>query len=747
MFDTASIHSVIRQTRRRLRIQRALESAVTTSILSAVLILVTVFLFRRGHLSATFALGLVLAAVAIIGGVALLAAVKRIPALLVASRLDRASNLADRLATACAFEQTLASKPQVPEQTIALMGAAIKDAIQRVGQADIRAAAPWKLPKDAKAAAIFGVVCAALSGLNIEPSSMQSLLVSGAITLAKGSLPDTTIDRGQIRLETTAPTSNKSAGNNAPVQTHTIPLGASGLASYQLSLPPGSYRLTYIPGADCKPDKAGMPCTGGTLATAIRIAKHRVQGAREYRLQCGDNRCTLNIDIPRRGRQNPEKPALLADDDLDYVDDLLRELRREAKQSKDKDLQKLIDKLDQLLAQMQRGELTKSDLLRQLADLEQQYKQGSDPSPQQTLADLKQTGKELTKTKQTRQLGKALTAGNLEQAKQQMEELAKKIDSEKLAEKDRKAIAKALEKSADKFEKLKQQRDENNQKAIEKQKSDIRKLRSRLEKTQSPREKRLLTRQLKDKERRLKRLEREKQQQQAAQKRRLKRLHRNMKRAAKQMQQNNTPQNRKQASRTMRDAAEDTGQVDRDVRKVATQKKVASQLEDLKEAMRRAKQKGKRGPKDLFGKNRRKRDFRRRAQGQKGQRSAWKPGQRSGQLGQNGKPGQNGQPGQNGKRPGGDHYGDQHDPDLLGDATPKAKPTKDTSVSGVHGRGPGTRETILSAAQKGFSNVHYRKVFARYKTVVEDVMQTEKVPPGYKYYIKKYFQKIKPRSN
>ena len=32
------------------------------------------------------------------------------------------------------------------------------------------------------------------------------------------------------------------------------------------------------------------------------------------------------------------------------------------------------------------------------------------------------------------------------------------------------------------------------------------------------------------------------------------------------------------------------------------------------------------------------------------------------------------------------------------------------------------------------------------KAIVEEVMQTEKVPSGYKYYIKRYFQKIKPHA-
>src|SRR5687768_7702888 len=174
---------------------------------------------------------------------------------------------------------------------------------------------------------------------------------------------------------------------------------------------------------------------------------------------------------------------------------------------------------------------------------------------------------------------------------------------------------------------------------------------------------------------------------------------------------------------------------------MANQKKVASQLGDLKEAMRRAKKGGSRGPQDRFGRNKKQNDFNRRARGGKGSRQAWKPGQ--GQQG----PGKNGQqPGGPGQQPGGQSYGDGEGPELLGDATKKSGNTVDESVSGIHGKGPSTRETILSAAQKGFAQRSYKDVYTRYKTVVEEVINSEKVPSGYKYYVKKYFQKIKPHA-
>ena len=53
-------------------------------------------------------------------------------------------------------------------------------------------------------------------------------------------------------------------------------------------------------------------------------------------------------------------------------------------------------------------------------------------------------------------------------------------------------------------------------------------------------------------------------------------------------------------------------------------------------------------------------------------------------------------------------------------------------------------KTILSAAQKGFAGVGYKKVYADYERIVEEVMRTEKLPSSYKYYVKRYFAKIHP---
>src|SRR5207237_804973 len=144
-----------------------------------------------------------------------------------------------------------------------------------------------------------------------------------------------------------------------------------------------------------------------------------------------------------------------------------------------------------------------------------------------------------------------------------------------------------------------------------------------------------------------------------------------------------------------------------------------------------------------FGKQGKNQDFAQRARGQKGSGQAWKPGQ--GQPGgkQPGQ-GQGQQPGQGGGQ-GGDSWGTEHDDNLTGDSTNKTGKTKDDDLQGTQGnKGTSRRETILAAAQKGFSSTSYKRVYADYEKIVEEVMRNEKMPSSYKYYVKRYFAKIHP---
>ena len=632
MLDTSGIHQLVRQARRRLRAQAALELATLALIPASVISLAAVFAVRNLWITPLTGALVIGGSLALVAAFALAGALRRFPTHLVATRIDRASGLSDRLATACAFEEQLARGEAADPETLDLMRLAIADGARAVPRANAKMATPFSRPAELGPALAFVTVASLIAVLVTVPT---------------------------FELATSA---------------------------------------------------------GATISD--EIARHE------------------------KGPDEADKVAL-DDQDLAYIQDLLAELERTARETGDPHLQEFAKKVDELLTQAQLGEISKQKMLEKLAEAEKKYSEGADKDVEASMKELEKTGNELKKEKLTRELGKALSQGDLDKAREEMEKLAKKLENEELSQKQREKVADALEKAAEKFA----QREKNEQKQRDEQikaaRQKIDELKQKLARAKTEREKSQLSRQLERKKRELKKLSRKKEEQQKSSSRRqLKELHRNMKQASKDMR-SKSRQTRRQAARRMRDMRQNTGKVSADKRRMTNQRKIASQMRDLKDALRRAKRRGSRGPKDRFGRNKRNSDFQRRARGGQGNRDSWKPGQNGpGKNGQNGKNGKNGgkQPGQGGKKP-----GDGHDPDLLGDATDKSGDTKDQSLQGVHGKGPSTRETILSAAEKGFASQSYKKVYTRYTNQVEEIIRAEKVPAGYKYYIKKYFKMIKPQ--
>ena len=60
-------------------------------------------------------------------------------------------------------------------------------------------------------------------------------------------------------------------------------------------------------------------------------------------------------------------------------------------------------------------------------------------------------------------------------------------------------------------------------------------------------------------------------------------------------------------------------------------------------------------------------------------------------------------------------------------------------------QGPSNAEVILSAAERGFTGKPYKNVYKQYRTVAEDQIDTEKIPDGMRFYVRRYFNLIRPR--
>jgi chemotaxis protein histidine kinase CheA len=441
-----------------------------------------------------------------------------------------------------------------------------------------------------------------------------------------------------------------------------------------------------------------------------------------------------------------------------YIAAIHNALRNIAQRDGIPELDDFAKKLEKLLEKAENGEISKQELLDELAKAEQALNKGNEPDPAEVQKQLADMGKELAKQQLTKELGEALQKNDLDKAKQEFEKLADKLANKELNEKQKEELGKQLQKVADQMQKQEQDRQkkqDSEQKKVEDQIQKLQKEIRRLEKKNDPKsqqQRQEMERRLEQKKRELEKLKKdEEQRQQSEQRRAVKRLQKDLEKAAENLQkpqknqsQEEQEQNEQQASRSMKDAARETGRVDRDQRKQATQKKMSSQMDDLREAMRRAKQRGNKGPNDPFNKNGKNQDFIARARGQKGQGQAWKPGQGQRGLGQGQGQGQNGGQG-SGSGQQSSTWGTGHDDNLTGDPTGKSGDTKDQELQGVQGHEGGSiRETILAAAQKGFASARYQKVYQDYQRIVEEVMRTEKLPSSYKYYVKRYFAKIHP---
>jgi hypothetical protein len=87
-----------------------------------------------------------------------------------------------------------------------------------------------------------------------------------------------------------------------------------------------------------------------------------------------------------------------------------------------------------------------------------------------------------------------------------------------------------------------------------------------------------------------------------------------------------------------------------------------------------------------------------------------------------------------------------HDPTRLDDPTQIDSSTQNLRVEGEQNdEGPQVSEVIRSAADRGFVSRRYRQVHGDYRDHAEEVLERDEVPPGYRFYVRRYFQLIRPR--
>jgi hypothetical protein len=106
--------------------------------------------------------------------------------------------------------------------------------------------------------------------------------------------------------------------------------------------------------------------------------------------------------------------------------------------------------------------------------------------------------------------------------------------------------------------------------------------------------------------------------------------------------------------------------------------------------------------------------------------------------------GQNGGDGHGTPQPNG--WGTGHDEHMQGAATSARGGTQDTQVEGQDtGQGASRSEVIQGAAERGFASRGYTKVYREYHAVAEEALVKDEIPGGYRFYVRRYFQLIRPR--
>src|SRR5262249_6075229 len=147
--DLSAIQRLIGRARVRMRAQWALEGATTAAILAAAAALAAIFAIRVEAVSITTGIYLLIGAGSLIVLGAILSASRGLDDEVIARRIDRASDLSDRLSTAIAFKRSMGGAPSEDDETTeALMVAAIGDGLRAVPRAKVKAAAPFAVPKD-----------------------------------------------------------------------------------------------------------------------------------------------------------------------------------------------------------------------------------------------------------------------------------------------------------------------------------------------------------------------------------------------------------------------------------------------------------------------------------------------------------------------------------------------------------------------------------------------------------------------
>jgi hypothetical protein len=455
-------------------------------------------------------------------------------------------------------------------------------------------------------------------------------------------------------------------------------------------------------------------------------------------------------------RPIPPKPApsplLMSPDDLTLFRNAGEEL---ARASRDPVQNAAVGRYNRLIEDIAEHRVDQHEVFRRLAEIERDLGEHLDADRAALDEGLKGLARELEKSPLARKAAEALADKRLEDAEKALRELAEKLKSKRAPpsqaelERLRSALKQASEQSHERTQ------------AIEKRRRELQEEReSLLKKKADPKTSAGAEKKLEENKRQLEHLDRQSSRaKQSAEE--LSELDKELAKAADDLQ------------KAMKEKQAGGGEAPQDLNRGAEklnrmgQKKLSDEqkreliqkLKEMREVMRQEGQGGEQRKARLerFGEK-----ARGQKPGQDGQGQPGKPGSGNMEvkLGRGGNipiPGmQSGQgspsPGQGPQQPGsgqsGNGVGDGHDSAIAGERTrlPGQSQTHDVTAAGIDsGEGSASAEVIYGAAQRGFVGREYKDVFTEYQSVAEQVIEKDEIPPGYRFYVRRYFQLIRPR--
>ncbi|WP_437596662.1 hypothetical protein [Sorangium sp. So ce590] len=479
----------------------------------------------------------------------------------------------------------------------------------------------------------------------------------------------------------------------------------------------------------------------------------------------------LEVRTPRK--QAPVAQTIdalaMSPDDLELFKDAAKALDR---QDQSPEMKSAVERFNQLIEDIANKRLDRTEAFRRMEALERELLKGAEADLKALEEALKETGIDLKKSDLAKGVGESLEKKDLEKAKKDLKELAEKLRDKKQKfnkaeiERLRKALAEAASRRKEALAAINEKRAEVREQLLkQKQKASA-------NEQQKSEEERLL----KKKERELERLDREAEQKERTG-RQLDRLDRELAKAAEDLMRDLG-----MSADDLEQAAEDINRMQQEEMSEQEKEELRQRLEELRELVRQQGQGGKQRMARMlrFGKRARGNQGsgeEQQGQGQQGQGNGEQEGQ-DGQQGQGGQgkggqgkgqelvigpggkkilmPGGQGQ-GQDGQgsgqgnsnggnQPGGDGAGSSRGGEVAGKRTDPKMGTQDVQAQGLDTQqGPSNSEVILSAAERGFKGTGYKKVFTDYHTVAEQQINKDQIPDGYRFYVNRYFQLIRPR--